>query len=462
MTRVQSKSLLPMLATLGALTTIPVALGEEVPLRVEVEPNALQRVRSVADGSEDGTRDPASPLPMPPPMTIEVWGATPGEPVYFEVLRDCDNDKLADRVTKGACESPLATWSSPPTDTTGYLHSSLDFSAQTWDLPDNVGLWLHARRSPESSVGALVPFGLLSNACDLWRTLVDTFFDGKCDAGLLQALRRHKGPAGLEDVTFEVRRLVVEPRIAEPVPVPNTLGATGVAWADETTLIVARAPVVLEVPAVLPTQERAAAVPPGLYRIDLADDEPASELLWQPASAGLMPAAPFSLQGGEQIAFVRQSLTGDLRRDEQADVLLSFWKDGALESEVIPLPYRIHQILAASDSEDRLLALSLGLRSNRPTFLRIHWPSRSVAIVGYHHGLYHAALRVPNGGVSAISFEDASGRWGWELMLVDEKGEWVEDLVHRKHFHDLMPTWRPNGGEMAYLAEVSRIERRSR
>ncbi|MCG8460696.1 MAG: hypothetical protein MI919_30810, partial [Holophagales bacterium] len=404
-----------------------------------------------------------------PPMDIDVRNAVPGRGVHLEVLRDCDGDRRPDRLGTGSCRSPLGAWTSPPADETGSIHTELDFAKQGWKLPENVGLWLRVSRSPDG-IGTLAPFGLMRNACDLWGTLVDTFFGGDCEPGLQRALRKHRTLDGLEDITFEARRIVVSAtdpsgtvQAAEPVSVPGTLGATGVAWADESTLLVTRAPVVLELPAVLPSQEKASTVPPGLYRIDLSAPEDAEpELLWKPDDDSIMPAAPFALPGG-RIAFVRQSLLGNPLAPEESDpVLLSFWKDGSLEPVEIPLPFRIYRILAVSEKGDELLALTAGVRSKRPLLLRVHLDDGTVDAVGFHQKLYGAALRSPDGKMSAISMLDASGRWGWELLLVDRAGDWVADLAHRKKLHDLMPAWRPNRWELAFLAEVSRIERRIR
>ena len=423
------------------------------PLYVEVEPNALQRLKKKALD----------------PMNIEIWGAGPKATVHLEVLQDCDGDRIADRPGTETCKSPLDAWESPPAGREGHIRTELDFATRSWELPENVALWLRVSRSVDAEGGTLVPFGLVLNPCELWARLVDTFWGGDCDPGLLQALRQHKGPAGLEDVTFEVRRLAVgaegTPRVAaEPVAVPGTEGATGIAWANPSTLLVTRAPVVLDVPPKRSHQKRAAAVPAGLYRVRLAPDGStadtgAHELLWEPKNDGLMPAAPFALKK-DRIAFVRQSL-GDPVVDGKSTVLLSFWQNGALESSEIPLPYRVHQILAKSADEEEILALSLGVGSNRPLFLRIHLNDQTVDLVGYHHDLYRTAMRSPDGTTSAIAMDDTSGRWGWELVAIDGAGG-VTPLVHRKKLHDFMPTWHPHGGELAFLAEVSRIERGGR
>lgn len=410
------------LAFLGLCARIPAQTQK--PLRVEVEPNALQ----VSDQGKLA------------PMTIEVRGVEPGHSVRIEVLRDVDGVPRR--------ESPVDAWESLAADAQGVVRDKLDFEAKDWELPKNAGLWLRVSRSPDDPGAGLALFGLVENPCTLWPTLVDAFLGGECDPGLVQALRWHRGPAGLEDVTFEVRRLALTgPDGEEPetVQVPSTLGATGVAWDGDDALVVTRAPTSRD--------KGGADVVAGLYRIPL-DGEP--RLLWKPEDA-LMPAAPFVLGCG-RIAFVRQALTGEPQEDQDAAVHLSIWDYGTVV-DVLTLPYRIHQILASDAGGHRLLALTLGVRSNRPQLLVLRLGEKpSVEVVGYHHALYQAALRAPGGDVSAIAFEDNSGRWGWDVVLVDRSGEWVRDLVRRKKKDDLMPVWRPDGKEIAYLAEVSRFE----
>ncbi len=402
-------------------------------LHLEIEPNALQRTLN------------GKLLPM----TIEVRGLGAGEIVQIEVLRD------ADGTARHA--GPIDAWDSRPADANGHVRHELDFESEDWDLPDNVGLWLRVRRKTDETDAELALFGLVRNPCTLWPTLVATFFGGKCDPGLLQALRRHKGPAGLEHVTFEVRRLGMTTSAEdkpEVVTVPATTGATGVTWADNATLLVTRAP--------KPRDKASSDVDPGLYRVPL-DGEP--QLLWKPDDE-LLPAAPLALAGG-RIAFIRQPLTGEPLEDKNAEAFLSLWDDGVVELEAVSLPYRIHQLLASADSGRQILALTLGIRSNRPLFLTIDLGDAdtppSFEVRGYHHALYQAALRAPNtgslaGGVSAVAFEDNSGRWGWDLILVDHTGQWIRDLARRKDKNDLMPAWHPDGTELAFLAEVSRFE----
>jgi len=99
-----------------------------------------------------------------------------------------------------------------------------------------------------------------------------------------------------------------------------------------------------------------------------------------------------------------------------------------------------------------LLALTLGAGADRPAFLQINLADHSVRYLGYHPALYHALLKSPAGTDSVIAFEDNSGQTGWDLALVDSKGSLVRDLQRRPE-DDLQPAWRPDGEEIAFLAE---------
>ena len=60
--------------------------------------------RKIEQKEASAASDPKKKQPAPPPMTIEVWGATSAASVYFEVLRDCDGDQMADRQgTENCC-----------------------------------------------------------------------------------------------------------------------------------------------------------------------------------------------------------------------------------------------------------------------------------------------------------------------------------------------------------------------
>lgn len=406
---------------LGILVSVSGDLAEAGPSRLEIEPNAIQTTDRV--------------------MTIEIGGVPNGQRVRLQVLQDCDGDTEPDLKGKGKCKSPLLERDSAAANNRNVVHDRLDFEQEAADLPRDIGLWLRVSAAG-SQQGLVARFGvLMGDPCLLWKTLVDAFFGGVCDPDLKQALRRHRGPAGLENMTFEVRRIALGgPKDEQPeaIPVPSTRGATGVAWLDAETLAVTVAPTV---------EAEEEEIRPGLYRVPLTGGEP--RLLWEPSDAR-MPTAPLALPSGG-IAFARQ-------RHGKGDgpaAYLSWWRDGELD-EGVALEYRVHQLVGADEAGTRVLALTLGAESNRPGFLAIDLEQRSVEHSGYHHGLYHAAQRSPAGLDSAIALEDNAGQYGWDIVLVDRKGKWTRDLQVRRTVHDLLPAWRCDGAELAFLAEVWR------
>ena len=62
-------------------------------------------------------------------------------------------------------------------------------------------------------------------------------------------------------------------------------------------------------------------------------------------------------------------------------------------------------------------------------------------------------MREPGGERSVVAFENAFAGRGWQLVLAEGEAL-TRDLVKRDSRHDLAPSWRPRGGELAYLAQV--------
>src|SRR6185295_3230794 len=114
----------------------------------------------------------------------------------------------------------------------------------------------------------------------------------------------------------------------------------------------------------------------------------------------------------------------------------SLWKDGGADAGVA-LPTRIHQLVASDAAGRRVLAITLGIGDNRPAFLSVDLQSGEVRNLGYHHALYHAMMRSPQGTESLLSLEDNTGRNGWDLVLVDAHGAWKQD-VQVRGAHDLL------------------------
>ena len=414
------------------LSLLTLALAHGSPLRPqtsgrmrppEIDPNAIQ--------------DPSRP------MTIKVDGIPKGNIVHFQILRDCDRDYEPELSPLGGCQSPVIPgWDVKAGDNNDVTYE-FDFKVPAHSvLPEEIPLWVHASRRGSSS-GTYVRFSLTKNPCSLWQDISGSFFGGKCSLGLVQALRRHLGPPGFEGITFEVRRLDPSSTSLISIPVAGTRGATGVSWLDTKTLVVA----------VARDAGTSLLARSALLRIPI--DGGAPSVLWAlPGTDSREPTAPFRLPDG-RIAFVLQE-PGEALDGGDNPALLSLWKDGKVDAATdVVLPYKVHQILASDSTGQSLLALSLGVGANRPVILNIDLQTRTVTPVGFHDVLYQSALRSPSGKTSVIAFEDNSGQTGWDLVLVDGEGKLLEDLQTRPQ-DDLLPAWRPDGGEIAFLAEVGR------
>jgi hypothetical protein len=397
------------------------------PAWVEVDPNAIQNADQ--------------------PMQIDVGGIPQGQRVTLQILQDCNSDHRPDLRGQGDCKSPLVARDSSKAGSRNTVEDSLDFTAldkSGTSLPRNRALWLRASR-PGSRQGVLTLFGLVDDPCTLWQATLEVFRLGACSkSAVAQALRRHRGPLGFEEKTFEVRRL--DPAAdAPPVSIAGTRGATGVAWLNAQTLVV--------------TATEAGSK---LLSVPL-QGEPT--VLWKdPAPGGLFAAAPLALPGGptgDKIAFVRQRPPGQEAADGRPGAVLSLWAGGKIDpAHDVVLPFRIQQLLKSSPDGRQILALSLGIGENLPSFLQIDLAERTVQNLGYSNTLYQVAFRSPKTGVSVVSFEDVSTDQGWDLVLADDKGRLIKDLQARKKKDDILPAWQPDGKSLAYLAEVEAKEKK--
>ena len=423
------------------------------PIRLEVEPNAIV--------------DPIRP------MTIEVGGVPSGQQARLQILQDCNDDGRPELQSQAECISPLEERDSVKAGNDNAVHDRLSFQdldqalkkAGKPPLPRKKTLWLRASRQG-SKQGRLVIFGLVEakDVCALWQTAVDTLFGGRCNPGLVQALRHHRGANDPQkELLGEVRHMNTQAAIPQAVAIPGTLGATGVAWVDAEELLVTIGGAAARQGPTEAASSSATSGPPkpvaeGLWRIPLVGGEPL--LLWaKPRGETREAVAPLQLPGG-RIAFVRQSPGEETVEGEEPAALLSLWQEGKLDPEgEIPIPYKIHQLLASDLQGRTILALTLGTAANRPAFLQIDLIHRYVENLGYHPALYQAALRAPGAEESVVAYVDNSGQKGWELALFDSQGNRSKELQTRVE-DDLQPAWQPGGKEIAYLAEVERRKER--
>ena len=390
--------------------------------------------------------DPNGILRPSDPLLIKVEGVPYGTRLRLRVLQDCNSDGRPETSTQGKCVNPLLERWSAEAGSGNFIEDRLDparLAAAGHPLPRGRALWL---RVGDADAGGLLParFAIEADPCSFFATAVETFLGGDCGLELPQVLRQHRGSAGMQDALFEVRALAVGEGTEDPKRVPGTRGASGVAWIDRQTILF--------------TAGRGSgegALEAGLYRVALKQGPP--EQLWS-TGEDRIAVAPFLL-GKDRYAFVEQA-PGPQRPGEPADVAsLLVLAKGEIEQR-IPLPYKIHQLLATDAEGTALLALSLGVADNHPTLLTIALKNSStgprhppVEVIGFDGVVYAAALREPKGKRSVVAFENTLLPHGWQLMWFDAQGR-KRDLVKRPRGHDLLPTWRPSGGHVAYLAEV--------
>jgi hypothetical protein len=411
------------LISIGA--TAPSALAQHAPRApdVRITPNAIQQ-RNV-------------------PMLIDLVGA-PGQTLYLFILRDCDGNAATPEL-RGTerCDTPLHK-QMVVLDGTGRRQVELRFDKNSY-LPSNQNLWLRASSVPAGDRAYQdAVFGLVDQPCSLWATVISAFDLGNCSSGLGEAFGPQRSPDDQRPaVALEARHLVIPSGgtpAGNPVSVPGTRGATGVAWLDSGTVLVTVG--TSEQDIVTVDDNPPEPVPPGLYRIDVATGK--GKRLAQPREGETL-VAPFAV-GGDTIVFVSESVV--VRADGSVATLAVLRGNRVTE---IPLRRSIHQILAADPSGRNLLAYSRW--QGIPTLLRIDLDTRAVTDLGFPPQLFHAVMRMPGGSGAVLALEDNAGYNGWDLILVDAKGHLTKELAVGPS-EALMPAWRPGRREIVYLGQA--------
>ena len=411
------------------VTVVAIVAGDtawaDPPPAVEITPNAIETPEK--------------------PMEIAIRGA-PGQKLYLLILRNCDNDWNTPEITpRQGCDPRLWT-------------RSIELGANgQWrerkritEVPTSLygqKLWL--RVSPNQD--GRWPYGdamftMVSESCSVWDTFIDLFSDNGCSADVGHTLSPQMG--GNDErptVALEVRRLVRDAgkgKWAKPVSVPGTRGATGVAWADARSLFVTVGRIEDDVLAAVEVPSRSVA--PGLYRIDIASGK--RELLLAGREDEIL-AAPFAVRP-DYMVFVRERMVAD--RDGTV-ATLAVWSRGRVVRE-IPLRRTVHQILAADPKRPSVLAFSRW--HGVPALLRVDLRTGAVTHLGFAEPLFHAVMRAPGGSHAVVALEDNAGYNGWDIILVDGKGELAKELAVGPG-EDLMPAWRPGRpDELAYLGQA--------
>lgn len=422
------------------------------PHRVEISPNALQKASQ--------------------PMQVNVV-ATKGQTLHLFILQSCDSDpSTPDLQSTNTCQTPLwhkeVTIAANRNDyaTALALDKLRDEKGQSVTLPGNVPLWLRVSADPTGRRARRdVLFAIAKHPCGPWKTFLDFFGQrpkGGCQAGVRAAFTPQKGIIDeLPRAVLQVRRMNVsgyldsvagkaEENDAFSV-VPRTHGATGVNWLDNHTLVVTQRElterersadryVVLD-PAQRPYGKS------GMYLHDLANDK-REPLYHTPPYA--IPGAPYALSR-DLVVLIEDDIVA--RPQDDSKTTLVVWRRGKKVRKV-PIDRSLHQILGVNRKRRVLLAYSLFRRA--PKLVYVCMRTGRIIDLGSDHRLLHAVMHSPSDEFAALALENnASARDGWELILVDNEGK----LKHRPAVgtgHDLMPTWRPDGAELAFLGQVSR------
>ena len=393
----------------------------------------LGALPALADGPSRLVIDPNAIVAPDEPIEVVIEGVTTGTTVRLWVLGDCDADGQPDQST--ACPALFGRESAKSRK--GVIRDRLGLDALK-KLPRNEALWLRAATSPEAS-GEKAMFTISGDGCGFFASVAN-LLDGPCrPAALLQLLRRHRQPSDLQDAIFEVRLLELGGEEPSTAPIPHTQGASGAAWARGGSAMV--------VTFADPDRGEQA---PGVYFVGLGGEtEP--EPIWTPTTEECQAHAPRALDA-KRVAVVCQA-PGPQTQNEAADVARLVVLEEGEVAQSIPLPFKVHQLLASSEDGQALLALSLGIGDNQPVFLAIDLEASRAEIVGFSNAFYQSAMREPGGGPSLVAFENTYGGYGWQLAMADGE-DFLDDVVKRTEAHDLAPAWHPEGGKALYLAQV--------
>ena len=382
------------------------------------------------------------------PMTVNLVGA-PGETVHLFVLQSCDrNPATPELASKNAtCKTPL--WRKSVTlDAYGRKRTEVLLSRDVPGALPNKRLWLRAssdpagRRQYQDAV-----FGWVGDPCSLWKTFAGIFAGDRCPIGAKRAVGPQRGVEDLPDVPLEVRRMVVNSTsqgaksTGKAISVPGTHNATGVAWQDENTLLVTIRRRSTEERLLEP--KRPGAADPGLYRFDLKTGK--REKLLTPAP-GYTFLAPIAV---DKDCIVVMSQGAAIDSEGNAGFLM-IWRHGKIIRKY-PMRRTLMQMISVDPKTMQLVAYSRWRRN--PAILLIDLSTGQLTDLGFTPHLYHAAMHSPRDPVTALALEDNATSNGWEIVLVDDKGELADELAVGPG-HNFLPAWRKDGGELAYIGQT--------
>lgn len=411
-----SHAMLRMQSIIFLLAMILWVERSEAALWVSVDPNAVA-TRS------DGMRA----IVMWPEATAEL-------DIELRILADCTGDGSPDdrdEACQGRGRAVLRAWR-------GRLKGGrYDERLSLAGLPEGAKLWLRATvrdpaaESPERPRGEPLlgqddaMFFIARDRCTVWRTVLDLFGRGGCRVGVLDAMEDLLGASPERpDVVLEARRLAPS-AAGTPRVVPESRGATGVAWDGNDVLV---------------TLGRGPRTVAGLYRVR---EGAARALLWA-AEPGVTPMAPYALGEGRVLLA--------LEADEIGNTGIVSWLGTVTSGKMGPrvgLRRSVHQILAVQG--ERVLLLSRW--QGRPMIVMVELNTGAETRLGKDGVLLDALMRSPVSGVTVWADLDRANVTGWDLWLLESGGQTARPLLQRPQ-HDLMPSWRGDGKEIVYLGQV--------
>lgn len=362
------------------------------------------------------------------PLRIDLDGPT-GERMEVLILPGCGSrTQPSEPPGRGVCKSPLGPVWEVLLDSQhghGSLEIAMDGSDGQPALPVDVPLWLRVRSTSKGGGHRQARFSITKDSCSIWKSLLDQFGGGRCVLGLNAVFEptRSRG-SGRPPAMLEVRRLDPRRPESKPQPVPGTQGATGAAWDGPNAILVTLG---------------ARSAEPGLYRIDLATL--VRTRLYKPIRDTEL-AAPLALPGSHD----RSSAVIEEREDGSTLLVMR----GGKVQRRIPLGASVHQLLRTDPSGHEVLGVRRGLTGVELFTVAL---TSGVETTGGDAPLLLAFTRAASDGLGVLEYEDVATPDGWDLLLLDKDAKPLRELLVGRG-HDLLPSWRNDGGELLYLGQI--------
>lgn len=400
----------------GGLALAPAAAARPPAPSVHIHPNAIQDPRE--------------------PMEVAISSFPPGASLELQILHSC-----ADRLRAGPpgreCREPIQRWA-PKLERGAKRYKGQVEPSRLSDLPNDVPLWLRTVvTTPDGSAYSDVLFSVGGDRCSAWSAVIQTFFGGECALTVARGLLRHWGAVGSHK-TGEVYLAAIAEDAEAPEAVPGTRGATGVAWRDRDTLLVTQDTSDLRV---IRPEDRV----PGVF---LLSRDGATRRRLRSSPEGSLPSAPYAGPGG-LMYFVEGTSAGEYRLLAIDPAAETDGTDtgGSLKVD-LALPQRVDRILAVDDTTAS--ALLLARKDAEHSLIVVDLVTGVARSLGWSMEAYQAAVSSPTEPRAVLEVEDLGSNRGWDLVLVDTRGETVRTITGTEE-DDQLPAWREDGAEIAFI-----------